>query len=33
MARANALAIIPPDVTHVPEGTPVQVMLLERRGL
>ncbi|MCU1592755.1 MAG: molybdopterin molybdochelatase [Frankiales bacterium] len=33
MARANALAILPPDVTYVPEGTPVQVMLLERRGL
>jgi molybdopterin molybdotransferase len=33
MSRANALAIIPEDVEHVPAGSPVQVMLLERRAL
>ena len=33
MARANALAIVPTDVERVPAGAPVQVMLLERRGL
>ena len=33
MARANALAIIPEGVEHVPAGSPVQVMLLERRAV
>ena len=32
MARANALAIVPEGVEHVAAGTPVQVMLLERRS-
>ena len=31
LARANALAIVPEDVDRVPAGTPVQVMMLERR--
>jgi molybdopterin molybdotransferase len=33
MARANALAIVPEDVEVVPVGSPVQVMMLERRHL
>jgi molybdopterin molybdotransferase len=33
MARANALAVIPEAVEHVPAGNAVQVMLLERRAL
>jgi molybdopterin molybdotransferase len=33
MARANALAIVPEGVDHVAAGSPVQVMMLERRGL
>ncbi len=32
MARANALAVLPEDVERVPAGSPVQVMLLERRA-
>jgi molybdopterin molybdotransferase len=32
MARANALAVVPEAVDRVPAGTPVQVMLLERRS-
>jgi molybdopterin molybdotransferase len=32
MARANALAIVPEAVEHIPAGAPVQVMLLERRS-
>ena len=32
MARANALAVVPEDVAEVPAGSPVQVMVLERRG-
>ena len=32
MARANALAVVPEDVERVPAGSPVQVMLLERRS-
>ena len=31
-ARANALAIVPEDVTVIPAGTTVQVALLERRA-
>jgi molybdopterin molybdotransferase len=33
MARANALAVVPEGVDHVAAGSPVQVMMLERRGL
>jgi len=33
LARSNALAVIPDDVEHVPAGSAVQVMMLERRGL
>ena len=33
MARANALAIVPEGVEHVAAGSPVTVMMLERRGL
>jgi molybdopterin molybdotransferase len=33
MSRANALAIVPEAVDHVPAGSPVQVMLLERRAV
>lgn len=33
LARANAFAVVPEDVTEVPAGAPVQVMVLERRGL
>lgn len=33
MSRANALAIIPEAVEHVTAGSPVQVMLLERRAV
>jgi len=33
LARANALAVIPDEVEHVPAGGAVQVMMLERRGL
>jgi molybdopterin molybdotransferase len=32
MARANALAIVPEVVESIPTGSPVQVMLLERRS-
>ena len=32
MARANALAIVPEDVTRVEAGQPVEVLVLERRG-
>ncbi len=32
MARANALAIVPEAVDHIPAGSAVQVMLLERRA-
>ncbi len=32
MARANALAIVPEDVTRVQAGQPVEVLVLERRG-
>lgn len=32
MARANALAVVPEDVEHVPEGAAVEVLVLERRG-
>ena len=32
LARANAFAVIGEDVTHIPAGSPVQAMLLERRG-
>jgi molybdopterin molybdotransferase len=32
MARANALAVLDTDVEHVPAGSPVPVMLLERRS-
>ncbi|MGZ6793990.1 MAG: molybdopterin-binding protein, partial [Mycobacteriales bacterium] len=32
MARANAFAVLAEDVTSVPAGSPVTVMLLERRG-
>ncbi len=32
MARANALAVVPEDVTHVRAGQPVEVLVLERRG-
>jgi molybdopterin molybdotransferase len=31
LSRANALAIVPEGVDHVPAGTSVQVMMLERR--
>lgn len=33
LATANALAIVPEDVTDVAEGTPLLTWLLERRGL
>jgi len=32
MARANALAVVPEDVERVAAGSPVEVMLLERRS-
>jgi molybdopterin molybdotransferase len=32
MARANAFAVLPEGVTHISAGSPVTVMLLERRG-
>lgn len=32
MAAANALAVVPEDVTEVPAGSPVAVMMLERRS-
>jgi molybdopterin molybdotransferase len=32
LARANALAVVPEGVEQVPSGSPVQVMMLERRG-
>jgi molybdopterin molybdotransferase len=32
MARANALAIVPEAVEQIPAGSPVQVVLLERRA-
>jgi molybdopterin molybdotransferase len=31
MAHANALAVVPEDITELPVGTPVPVMVLERR--
>ena len=31
LAHANALLVVPEDVTEVPEGGPVEVMVLERR--
>jgi len=31
LAHANALLVVPEDVTDVPEGGPVEVMVLERR--
>lgn len=33
LSRANALAVVPEPVEHVPAGTAVQVVMLERRGL
>ena len=33
MSRANALAIVPEAMDHVPAGSPVQVMMLERRSV
>jgi molybdopterin molybdotransferase len=33
LSKANALALVPEAVEHVAAGTPVQVLLLERRGL
>jgi molybdopterin molybdotransferase len=32
MARANALAVVPEDVERVEAGSPVEVLVLERRG-
>jgi len=32
MARANALAVVPEDVQRVEAGSPVEVLVLERRG-
>ncbi len=32
LARANALAMVPEDVTHIPAGGAVPVMMLERRA-
>ena len=32
MARANALAIVPPGVERIEAGEPVQTLMLERRG-
>ena len=32
MARANALAVVPEDVTRIEAGAPVEVLVLERRG-
>jgi molybdopterin molybdotransferase len=32
LARANAFAVVPEGVEHVPAGQPVQVMMLERRA-
>ncbi|MBK5306049.1 MAG: molybdopterin molybdotransferase MoeA [Frankiaceae bacterium] len=32
MSRANALAVVPEDVTRVEVGSPVEVLVLERRG-
>jgi molybdopterin molybdotransferase len=31
MAQANALAVVPEEITELPVGTPVPVMVLERR--
>jgi molybdopterin molybdotransferase len=31
MAQANALAVVPEEITELPAGTPVPVMVLERR--
>ena len=31
LAHANALIVVPEDVTEVPEGGAVEVMVLERR--
>jgi molybdopterin molybdotransferase len=31
MAHANALAVVPEEITELPAGTPVPVMVLERR--
>jgi molybdopterin molybdotransferase len=33
LSRANALALVPEALEHVAAGTPVQVVMLERRGL
>jgi molybdopterin molybdotransferase len=33
MARANALALVPAEVERIAAGSPVPVMMLERRGL
>lgn len=33
LSKANALAIVPESVEHVPAGTAVQVVVLERRGI
>jgi molybdopterin biosynthesis enzyme len=32
MSRANALAVVPEDVTEIPAGGAVEVLVLERRG-
>jgi molybdopterin molybdotransferase len=32
MARANALAVVPEDVVRIEAGSPVEVLVLERRG-
>ena len=32
MARANALAVVPEDVTRIEVGQPIEVLVLERRG-
>jgi molybdopterin molybdotransferase len=32
MARANALAVVPEDVQRIEAGSPVEVLVLERRG-
>ena len=33
LSKANALAVVPESVEHVPAGSAVQVVVLERRGL
>ena len=33
LSKANALAVVPETVEHLPAGSPVQVVVLERRGL